>query len=195
MTTADGNGFSDLPECPQLPCSDEPIDWEALWTEPEIDETAWVAPGAVVLGRVFIGPRSSVWYQSVVRGDGQFIRIGADCNVQDAGILHVDADSPCVLGDRVSLGHRAIVHASTVEDEALIGMNATVLSKCTIGRGAIIAAGAVVLEGTQVPPETIWAGCPAREIGLVRDEQRARIAHTWRHYVNATVAAKARYGG
>lgn len=185
---------SSVPPCPKLPWADEPIDWEALWAKPQIDPSAWVAPGAVVVGRVEIGARSSVWYGSIVRGDGQFIRIGADTNIQDGSILHIDADTPCILGDRVSLGHRALVHASTIEDESLIGMSATVLSRCLIGRGALIAAGAVVMEGTVVPPETIWAGVPARPIGVVTDEHRTRIEHTWRHYVNATVAARARYG-
>lgn len=185
---------SNIPECPPLPCDNEPIDWDALWSAPDIDESAWVAPGAIVVGRVRIGARCSIWYQSVIRGDGQFIQIGEDTNIQDGSILHIDADRPCILGKRVSLGHRALVHASTVEDEALIGMSATVLSRCNIGSKAIVAAGAVVLEGTDVPPKTIWAGCPAKQIGVVTEAHENRIAHTWQHYVNATAAAIARYG-
>ena len=196
MTEFDWNQLvhDTVPECPPLPCDDEPIDWNALHCDPDIHKTAWIAPGAVVVGRVRIRARSSVWYQSVIRGDGQFIQIGDDTNIQDGSILHVDADTPCVLGNRVSLGHRALVHASTVEDEALIGMSATVLSKCTVGSRAIVAAGAVVLEGTDIPAKTIWAGCPAKQIGVVTEAHEKRIAHTWRHYVNATVAAIARYG-
>lgn len=196
MTEFDWNTLaqSNIPDCPALPHANEPVDWESLHCDPDIDPTAWIAPGAVVVGRVRIGARSSVWYQSAIRGDGQFIQIGDDTNIQDGSILHIDADTPCILGNRVSLGHRALVHASTVEDEALIGMSATVLSKCRIGTKAIVAAGAVVLEGTDVPARTIWAGCPAKQIGVVTEAHEKRITHTWQHYTNATVAAIARYG-
>ncbi len=182
----------DLPPLPNLPFVHEPIDWPALWCEPDIAPGTWIAPGAVVVGRVRIGRRCSVWHHCVIRGDGQFIELGDDCNIQDGSVLHIDADTPCRLGPRVSLGHRAIVHASTLDEEVLIGMNATVLSRCHIGSQAIVAAGAVVLEGTQIPGGTIWAGCPARQIGEVSAAHKRRIRHTWQHYVNMTAAMLAR---
>ncbi len=179
---------------PEIPYPDEGSVWEALWTLPEIDPTAWVAPGAILVGRVRLKACSSVWYGCVLRGDGDFIEVGEETNVQDGSILHVDRGWPCVLGNRVTLGHRALVHASIVHDGAMIAIGATVLSRCVIGEQALIAAGAVVLEGTQVPPRTLWAGCPARQIKELSDEQLARIAHAWKHYVNNGQLALARFG-
>ncbi len=178
---------------PPLPFPEEVIDHHAVYSEPCIHETAWIASSADIVGRVRIGRHSSVWYQCVLRGDSKSIEIGEETNLQDGSILHVDRDTGCTIGNRVSLGHRALVHASVVEDEALIGMSATVLSECVIGQGAIIAAGAVVLEGTTVPAGTIWAGVPARQIGETTPEHRRRIEHTWQHYVNAAVVAKQRW--
>jgi gamma-carbonic anhydrase len=165
--------------------------WTAIRTTPSIHETAWVAPTATVYGRVRLGPLVSVWYGCVIRGDHEFIEVGEESNIQDGSILHVDPGEPCILGARVTLGHRAVVHASVVEDEALIGMSATVLSRCRIGRGALIAAGAVVKEGTDVPAGTLWAGCPAKQIQVLTDEQRARLARTYQHYVNNGIAHRA----
>jgi gamma-carbonic anhydrase len=172
-----------------------PWDWDALRTTPLVDDTAWIAPGAVVYGRVRLQARSSVWFGCVLRGDHEWIDVGEETNIQDGSILHVDPGYPCLLGNRVTLGHRAIVHASVVEDDALIGIGATVLSRCMIGQGALIAAGAVVLEGTQVPPHTLWAGCPARPIKELRPDQRARLAATYQHYVNNAAAHRAVFGG
>lgn len=180
--------------CPALPYPDEGNVWDALWAVPEISPTAWVAPGATVIGRVRLKARSSVWYGCVLRGDTDVIEVGEDTNVQDGSILHVDQGFPCVLGNRVTLGHRALVHASIVGDDAMIAIGATVLSRCVIGEQALIAAGAVVMEGTQVPPRTLWAGCPARKIKDLTDEQLARMAHAWKHYVNNGQMSQARYG-
>lgn len=184
---------AEVPAPPAFPYPDQPTDWEALHAEPIIDPTAWVAPGAVVMGRVRLKARSSVWYGCILRGDGEFIEVGEETNVQDGSILHVDAGWPCILGDRVTLGHRAIVHASVVEDGALVGIGATILSRCRVGKGALIAAGAVVLEGTEIPPHTLWAGCPARQIKELSEEQRERLAATYRHYVNNAAAFAARF--
>lgn len=178
-------------ECPELPYPDEVCDWEAIRTVPLIDPTAYIAPGAVVYGRVRLQAHSSIWFGCLIRGDHEWIDIGEETNVQDGSILHVDPGHPCLLGNRVTLGHRAIVHGSIVEDDALIAIGATVLSRCVIGRGALIAAGAVVLEGTHVPPNTLWAGCPARQIKELSSEQQARMRHTYRHYVNNAAAHRA----
>jgi carbonic anhydrase/acetyltransferase-like protein (isoleucine patch superfamily) len=179
---------------PEIPYPDEHWDWNALRSQAVIDPTAWVAPGAVVYGRVRLQARSSVWYGCILRGDQEWIDIGEETNVQDGSILHVDVGYPCVLGRRVTLGHRAIVHGATVEDEALIGIAATVLSRCIIGRGALVAAGALVLEGTHVPPGTLWAGCPARQIKELSPEQRERLACTYRHYVNNAAGHREFFG-
>ena len=174
-----------VPSMPEHIYPEEPINWAALHCKPQVHETAWIAPGAVVVGRVRLKARSSVWYGCVLRGDAAIIEVGEESNIQDGSILHADEGEPCMIGNRVTLGHAASVHAAVVEDEALIGIRATVLNGCRIGAGALIAAGAVVLEGTVVPPGTLWAGCPARQLRELTQQQQARLQHTWKHYVNA----------
>lgn len=178
----------------QVPYPDEHFDWAAINTRPQIDPSAWVAPDAVVWGRVKLKARSSVWHACVLRGDDEYIEVGEETNVQDGSILHVDRGYPCILGNRVTLGHKAIVHGSTVGDGALIAIGATVLSRCVVGEGALVAAGALVLEGTQVPPHTLWVGCPAKQVKELDARQRERLAATYRHYVNNGAACLARFG-
>jgi gamma-carbonic anhydrase len=173
---------------------DEHVDVDAIYARPVIDPSVWVAPGAVVNGRVTLKANSSVWYNCVLRGDSEHIDVGEETNVQDGSILHVDRGYPCVLGKRVTLGHNAIVHGSVVHDGALIGIAATVLSRCVIGEGALIAAGALVLEGTTVPPHTLWVGSPAKQVKELTPEQRERLAQTYRHYVNNGAVYLLRYG-
>jgi carbonic anhydrase/acetyltransferase-like protein (isoleucine patch superfamily) len=183
-----------LPAAPAVPYEGQIWDWRAINAEPQIDPTAWIAPGAVLYGRVRVGARSSVWFGCILRGDQEWIEVGSETNIQDGSILHVEHGGyPCILGNRVSLGHRAIVHGSIVGDGALIGIGATVLSRCLIGEGALIAAGAVVMEGTNVPPHTLWAGCPAKPLRELTDPQRERLALTYRHYVNNTLAHQAAF--
>lgn len=201
MTAADSPFNRPQPVWPTLPERPSPEvrypeghwDWDALRTTPLVDDTAWIAPGAVVYGRVRLQAHSSVWFGCVIRGDHEWIDIGEETNIQDGSVLHVDPGYPCLLGNRVTLGHRAVVHASVVEDEALIGIGATVLSRCVIGRGALIAAGSVIREGTEVPPGTLWAGCPARQLKTLSAEQRARLTATWQHYVNNAAAHRAAF--
>jgi carbonic anhydrase/acetyltransferase-like protein (isoleucine patch superfamily) len=128
---------------------------------PALDPTAYVAATAVVAGDVRIGPRSSVWFGCVLRSEVDSITIGADTNVQDLTVVHSDPGSPVLLGDRVTVGHRVVLHGCTVEDDALIGMGAVVLNGAVIGRGAVVAAGAVVTQGAVVPPMSLVAGVPA----------------------------------
>lgn len=183
-----------LPHPPEVPYSGQHWDWAAIHAAPQIDPTAWIAPGAIVYGRVRIKARSSIWFGCVLRGDQEWIEVGEETNVQDGSILHVEHGGyPCILGNRVTLGHRAIVHGSTVGDGALIGIGAIVLSRCVIGEGALIAAGAVVMEGITVPPHTLWAGCPARQLREITPPQRQRLAETARHYVNNTIAHRAAF--
>ena len=151
--------------------------------KPKIDPTAFIAPGAVVLGDVTLGPRSSVWYQAVLRGDMAPIVIGEATNLQDATIVHVDEGKPALIGARVGVGHRVILHACTVEDECLIGMGSILLNDVHVGTGSVIAAGAVLPEGMRVPPGSLVMGVPARVTRQVDDLLRARIRGTWEHYV------------
>lgn len=149
---------------------------------PHVHPTAFIAPTATVLFDVTIGPRSSLWYGVVARGDTERIVVGADCNVQDLSVLHADPGVPCVLGDRVSVGHRAIIHGATVGEGALIGMGAIVLNRAVIGPGAVVAAGALVPEGMVVEPEMLVVGSPARVARRVDPDLAARRDATWRHY-------------
>jgi carbonic anhydrase/acetyltransferase-like protein (isoleucine patch superfamily) len=151
---------------------------------PKIEAGAWVAPGAVVVGRVLLRRGASVWYGCVLRSDmdGARIEIGEDSNIQDGTVVHVDEDRPCLVGARVTVGHGAVLHACVVEDDAMIAMGATVLNGARIGRGAIVAAGAVVPEGMDVPAGVVAAGVPAKVRRETTDEDRARLDHGWRAY-------------
>ena len=131
---------------------------------PAVDETAFVAPTAVVLGSVTLGPRSSVWYGAIVRADAETISIGADSNVQDGSTLHSDPGFPLVLGGRVTVGHRVVLHGARIDDDVLVGMGAVVMNGAHVGSGSIVAAGAVVTENAVVPPGSLVAGVPAKVV-------------------------------
>jgi carbonic anhydrase/acetyltransferase-like protein (isoleucine patch superfamily) len=138
-----------------------------------------------VLGDVTIGAEATVWFGAVIRGDTAPIKIGRRTNVQDGCILHADEGFPCTLGDRVTLGHGAIVHGATVEDDCLIGMRAVVMNGAVIGKGSIVAVGSVVTEGTVIPPGSIALGQPAKVRRDVTDRDGERIRHAAEHYVAA----------
>jgi carbonic anhydrase/acetyltransferase-like protein (isoleucine patch superfamily) len=148
-----------------------------------IDPSAFIARGAIVLGDVHLGRDSSVWYNSVVRGDTERIEVGEGSNIQDLSMLHADPGFPCLVGRRVSVGHRAILHGCTVEDDCLIGMGAILLNGVKVGAGSVVGAGAVVPEGTEILPGSVVLGVPGKIVRVVDDAMRARIDHTWRHYV------------
>lgn len=158
---------------------------------PRIDPTAYIAPTAVVMGDVTLGPRSSIWYLSVVRGDMAPISIGADSNIQDGTIVHVDEGVPCTVGERVGVGHRVILHGCTVESDSLIGMGSVLLNGVRIGSGSVVAAGAVIPEGMQVPPGSLVMGVPGRIVRSVEPALAERIAGTWKHYVEQARAHRA----
>lgn len=145
----------------------------------------FLAANATLLGDVTLGDRCSIWFQAVVRGDTEAIRIGSDTNIQDAAILHADAGFPCVLGERVTVGHAAIVHGAQVEDEVMIGMRAVILNGARIGRGSIIGAGALVTEGDMIAPNSLVFGVPGKCVRETTIEQRERIRRTAQHYVEA----------
>ena len=148
-----------------------------------IDPTVFIAPGAAVLGDVTIGKESSVWYHAVVRGDMAPISIGEQTNIQDLSVLHVDVDLPCIIGSRVGVGHRAILHGCTVEDDCLIGMGAVLLNGVRVEAGSVIGAGALLTENTVVPTGSLVFGVPAKVVRRVDDELRVRVSETARHYL------------
>lgn len=151
---------------------------------------------AAVLGDVTLGDRASVWPFAVLRGDSDRIVVGPESNVQDGAVLHADPGAPCTLGARVTVGHRAIVHGATIEDDCLIGMGSIVLNHAVIGRGSLVGAGAVVPEGMKVPPGSIVLGIPARVVKPVDDATRARISHGAQAYVElAERHARGDFGG
>ena len=156
-----------------------------------IDPTAYIAQGAIVLGDVVIGRGSSVWYNSVLRGDTDRITIGTETNIQDLSMIHADPGVPCSVGNRVTVGHRVILHGCRIEDDCLIGMGAVLLNGVRIGRGSVIGAGALVLENTDVPPGSLVLGFPAKVVRQVDDGMRVRLEHSWRHYVEKAQRHKA----
>jgi len=153
-----------------------------------IDPTAYIAPGAVLVGEVSLGRSASIWFNATVRGDMEPIAIGAESNVQDACVVHVDRGRPTRIGERVTLGHGAIVHASVVEDDVLIAMKAVILSGCHIGRHCLIGAGAVVPEKTRVPEGSLVLGVPGRVVRPLRPEEIERIHANARAYVDLSRA-------
>src|SRR5512133_2988240 len=133
----------------------------------DIHPTAFIAPTAAVMGNVTIGRNASIWYHCVVRGDMAGIAIGADSNVQDGSIVHVDEGVSCTIGQRVAVGHRVVLHGCTVGDDCLIGMGSVLLNGVSIGSGSVVAAGAVIPEGMSVPPGFLVMGVPGRIIRSV----------------------------
>jgi carbonic anhydrase/acetyltransferase-like protein (isoleucine patch superfamily) len=131
-------------------------------TRPEVDGEAWLAPTAALIGDVHIAARASVWYGAVLRGDRDRIQIGVGSNLQDGVVVHGDPGRPTIVGEYVSVGHRAVLHGCRIGDGSLIGMSATILNGAEIGEQTLVAAGAVVLEGTIVPPRSLVAGVPAK---------------------------------
>lgn len=154
--------------------------------------TAFVAPGARVLGEVTVGPRASVWFNTVVRGDVDSIELGEASNLQDNSTVHVDAGQPVRIGARVTVGHRAIIHGCVIEDDCLIGMGAVLLSGCRIGAGSYIGASSLVLEGMQIPPGSVALGSPARVTGPVGDHHREGIRHGSETYAGLASACMRR---
>lgn len=151
---------------------------------PQIAESAFIAPGAHIIGDVHIGEHSSVWFNCVLRGDCYYIRIGENTNIQDGTVIHVtNGRFSTIIGDRVTVGHLAVLHGCTVKDRSLIGIGAIVLDDVTIGEESFIAAGSLVTPGTVIPPRSMVMGTPARVRRQVTDEEVARIDQHWQHYI------------
>lgn len=154
----------------------------------QIDPTAYIAPGAALVGAVTIGRAASVWFNATLRGDMAPITIGEESNIQDNCVVHVDHDAPARIGARVTMGHGAIVHAATIEDEVLVAMKAVVLSGCHVGRRSLIGAGAVVPEGTRIPEGSLVLGVPARVVRPLRPEEIERVMKNAQSYVELAAA-------
>jgi carbonic anhydrase/acetyltransferase-like protein (isoleucine patch superfamily) len=154
-----------------------------LFVEPRIDPTAYVAAEAVIMGDVRLAARASVWPTAVLRGDINFIEIGEGSNVQDGSIVHLAEDLPVRVGKFVTVGHRAILHACTVEDDCLIGMGATILDGAVIGRGSIVGAHALVTKNAQIPPGSLVMGMPAKVVRALSPEEIAGIRSWANHYI------------
>ncbi len=157
---------------------------------PSIDTTAFVAETAVIIGDVCIGQESSIWYNCVVRGDVNSIRIGARSNIQDLSMLHVtspknaeDSGAPLTIGDDVTVGHQVTLHGCTIGNRAFVGMQAMIMDKAVIGEGALIGARALVTEGTVVPPHTLWIGAPARYKRDLTADEREWLLRSAGNYV------------
>jgi len=148
-----------------------------------VHPSASVFGGAWIVGDVEIGEDASIWFNAVLRGDINVIRVGKRTNVQDGAVIHVTKELPAILGDDVTIGHKAMIHGCRVENASLIGMNAAVLDRAVVGTFAIVAAGAVVKEGFIVPQGTLVAGVPARVVRPVTDQERAFLLQSARNYV------------
>ena len=149
----------------------------------KIHPSAYIHPAAIVTGNVTLGARVSVWPTAVLRGDSAAITIGDDSNVQDGTIVHVDDGLPTVIGKRVAIGHRAIVHGSIVGDDCLIAMGAILLNGVRVGSGSIVGAGAVCREGMEIPPNSLVLGVPGKVVRETTPEDQARIRHTVQSYL------------
>ena len=151
---------------------------------PQLGEGAWVADSAQVIGEVYLGANSSVWYGTVIRGDtGEPIRIGRNTNIQDLSVLHADFGKPLTLGDNVTVGHQVMLHGCTIGDGTLVGIQAVVLNGARIGRNCIVGAGALVTEGKEFPDGSMILGAPAKAVRQLTPEQIESFRHGARHYV------------
>lgn len=149
---------------------------------PQIDESAYVAPTAVVVGKVSMGPEASLWHCAVLRADATPITIGAQSNIQDCSACHADPGFPLTVGDRVSVGHNVVLHGCTIEDDVLVGMSSTIMNGAVIGSGSIIGAGALITQGTIIPPNSMVLGTPARVVRETTEQERAGINANWKAY-------------
>jgi carbonic anhydrase/acetyltransferase-like protein (isoleucine patch superfamily) len=152
---------------------------------PEIDSSVYVDDSAHIIGDVVIGEESSVWFNATIRGDVNYIRIGARTNIQDSSVLHVTKGThPLFIGSEVTVGHNVTLHGCTIKDRCLIGMGAIVLDGAEIGEDSIVGAGALVKEGMRVKPGTLVVGVPAREVRQLTDEEVQRIKTSAGNYID-----------
>lgn len=156
----------------------------------DIKESAVILDGAHVIGDVELDENVSVWFGAVLRGDVSSIKIGKNSNVQDNCVVHCSKDFPVEIGENVSIGHGAVIHGCTIDDNVLIGMNATVLNGAKIGKNSIVGAGAVVTEGKEFPENSLILGLPARAVREITPEQAQHILNNSQNYLNLSKSYK-----
>src|SRR3954471_22399156 len=155
-----------------------------LRKKPRLGQGVYIARGAVVLGDVTLGDNSSVWYNAVLRGDINRIEIGHHTNIQDNAVVHLADELPCLIGNWVTVGHSAVVHACTVGDETLVGIGAVVLDGSVIGRQCLIGAKALVTPGTEIPDGSMVLGAPAKVVRVLTDTERGQLKYWAEKYVH-----------
>ena len=166
-----------------------------LRKKPSLGKGVYIAKGAVVLGDVTLGAHSSIWYNAVLRGDINRIVVGHHSNIQDNAVLHLADDFPCLIGNYVTVGHSAVVHACTVGDEVLVGMGAVILDGAVVGRQSIIGAGALVTQGMRIPPGSMVLGAPAKVVRKLTRTERGRLKSWAKKYLgNAAYCLRHRIG-
>ena len=158
---------------------------------PRLADTAWVADSAQVIGNVEMAEGSSVWFGCVLRGDGERLSIGRNCNVQDGSVVHADPGFPVTLGDNVSVGHQVMLHGCTVGEGSLIGIQSVVLNGAKIGKHCLVGAGSLVTEGKEFPDGSMIFGSPAKVVRQLSPEQIAGLERVAKHYVNNAARFKA----
>ena len=164
-----------------------------LAREPDIHPSAFVAPGAVVIGDVILGENASVWFHATLRGDINAIRIGAGSNIQDGSVIHLADDFPTIVGEYVTCGHKAILHACTIGDEVLVGMGAILLDDVEVGARSIIGANALVTQHTKIPPGSLVLGLPAKVVKQLDLEDQRALKSWAEKYVQLSRIYKARF--
>ena len=158
---------------------------------PQIDPTAWVAPTAVLIGNVIVGPRANIWFGAVLRGDNEPIMVGEGSNIQENSVLHTDMGYPLTIGANCTIGHKAMLHGCTIADGSLIGMGATLLNGARIGAGSLVGACALVTEGKDIPPGSLVMGAPAKVVRELDEAAKARLLKSASGYqANAVRFAK-----
>ena len=156
--------------------------YELNGVKPEIAADCWIAPDAVLIGKVRLLPGASIWFGAVLRGDNEWITIGPRSNVQDHSIIHADPGQPVTIGEGVTIGHRVIVHSAMVGDHALIGMGTILLNRARIGSHSLVGAGALVTEGKEIPPGSLVVGVPARVLRPLTEDEIAGLRRSAQGY-------------
>ncbi len=156
---------------------------------PQLDSPVFVFPSAFIIGDVTVGKHTSIWFNTTVRGDMHWIKIGSETNIQDNSVVHVTNDSaPTTIGNRVTIGHQCIIHGCTIEDECLIGMGSIILDNARIGKGAFIGAGSLVTQNTVIDPHTLAFGRPAKSIRKLSVEEHQKIISSAAYYTKTAQA-------
>ena len=155
--------------------------------QPQIADDAWIAPGAVVIGKVILQPRSSVWFGAVIRGDNDLVTIGEGSNVQDGSVVHIDPGFPLELARNVTIGHKVMLHGCTIGEQSLIGIGSTVLNGAKIGKYSIVGANSLIAEGKEFPDGVLILGSPGRVVRELTEEEQAGLLRPAKHYQDNAV--------